>query len=140
MKLGFFSVIRLFKKMIKMPISENNSEKIEALKSGVRRMKRETQKSIILHLNNYKENIKFKYLIKLVDAVSDVLTQELLYGFSSCADDLLRLNKRVNSKKGDKKRTREILDDIAKNIPKINDKITRVKKEYNYSRSQAEAV
>jgi HAMP domain-containing protein len=129
MKLGFFSVIRIFKKMIKKPISENSSDKIEALKSGVRRMKRETQKSIIFHLNNYKENMKFKYLIQLVDVVSGVLDQELLRGFNNYADDLLRLNQRINSKKIDKKLTHEILLKIMQDIPKIDEKITRVKEE-----------
>jgi len=129
MKLGFLSVIRIFKKMIKKPHSENSSDEIEALKSGVRRMKRETQKSIIFHLNDYRENVKFKYLFKLVDAVSGVLSQELLYGFNNCVDNLSGLNERINSKKVDKKRTHEILTGIMQEIPRINDKITRIKKE-----------
>ena len=114
--------------MINM-VEENISDEIEALKSGVRRMKRETEKSIIFHLNNYKENMKFKYLIKLVDVVSGVLDQELLRGFNNCADDLFRLNKGINSKKVDKKRIHEILTDIVQDIPGIDDKITRVKEE-----------
>jgi len=129
MKLGFLSVIRIFKKIIKKPISENNSDEIEALKSGMRRMKRETEKSIIFHLNDYRENLKFQYLIKLVDVVSGVLDQELLRGFNNYADDLLRLNKRINSKKVDKKLTHEILLKIMQEIPKIDDKIMRVKEE-----------
>ena len=129
MKLGFLSALSIFKKMIKKPISENNSDEIEALKSGVRRMKRETQKSIISHLNNYKENVKFKYLFKLVDAVSDVLDQELLSGFNSCADELSRLIDGINRNKVDKKRIHEILVDIMQDIPKINAKITGIKKE-----------
>ena len=129
MKLGFLSVIRIFKKIIKKPISENNSDEIEALKSGIRRMKRETEKSVIFHLNDYKENVKFKYLIKLVDVVSDVLDQELLRGFNNYADDLLRLNERINTNKIDKKRTNEILAEIMQDIPKIDNKIMRVKEE-----------
>jgi GTPase SAR1 family protein len=129
MKLGFLSVIRIFKKIIKKPISENNSDEIEALKSGIRRMKRETEKSIIFHLNDYRENVKFKYLIKLVDVVSGVLDQELLRGFNNYADDLLRLNERINSKKVDKKLTHEILAKIMRDIPKIDDKIMGVKEE-----------
>lgn len=129
MKLGFLSVIRIFKKIIKKPISENNSDEIEALKGGIRRMKIETEKSVIFHLNNYKENVKFKYLIKLVDFVSAVLDQELLRGFNNYTDDLLRLNERINNKKVDKKRIDEILVDIMQDIPKINDKISRIKKE-----------
>jgi len=129
MKLGFLSVIRIFKKIIKKPISENNSDEIEALKSGIRRMKRETEKSIIFHLNDYRENVKFKYLIKLVDVVSGVLDQELLRGFNNYADDLLRLNEKINSKKVDKKLTHEILAKIIRDIPKIDDKIMGVKEE-----------
>ena len=129
MKLGFLSVIRMFKKMIKKPHSINSSDEIEALKSGVRRMKQETQKSIIFHLNDYKENVKFKYLFKLVDAVSDVLNQELLYGFNNCVNDLSGLNEKINCKKVDKKRTHEILAGIMQKIPLIKDKISRIKRE-----------
>ncbi len=129
MKLGFLSVIRIFKKMLKKPHSENRSDEIEALKSGVRRMKRETQKSLIFHLNDYRENVKFKYLFKLVDLVSDILNQELLYGFNNCADNLSELNERIKSKKVDKKRTHEILAGIMQEIPGINEKIARIKKE-----------
>lgn len=129
MKLGFLSVIRIFNRIIKKPILENNSDEIEALKSGIRRMKRETEKSIIFHFNDYRENVKFKYLIKLVDIVSGVLDQELLRGFNNYADDLLRLNERINSNKVDKKLTHEILAKIMQDIPKIDDKIMRVKEE-----------
>ena len=129
MKLGFLSVIRIFKKIIKKPISDNNSDELKALKSGIRRMKRETEKSVIFHLNDYKENVKFKYLIKLVDVVSGVLDQELLRGFNNYADNLSRLNEGINTKKVDKKKTHQILAEIMKNIPKINDKITRMKGE-----------
>jgi hypothetical protein len=92
-------------------------------------MKRETQKSIIAHLNDYKENVKFKYLFKLVDAVSDVLNQELLSGFNSCADEHSGLIDGINKNKVDKNRLHEILADIMQDIPKINVKIKRVKKE-----------
>jgi GTPase SAR1 family protein len=129
MKLGFLSVIRIFKKIIKKRISENNSDEIEALKSGIRRMKRETEKSIIFHFNDYRENVKFTYLLKLVDVVSGVLDQELLFGFNNYSDDIARLNERINSKKVDKKRTHGILAEIMQDVPKINDKITMIKEE-----------
>ncbi|MDX2440556.1 MAG: dynamin family protein [Desulfobacterales bacterium] len=129
MKLGFLSVIRIFKRIIQKPISDNNSDELKALKSGIRRMKRETEKSVIFHLNDYKENVKFKYLIKLVDVVSGVLDQELLRGFNNYADNLSRLNEGINTKKVDKKKTHQILAEIMKNIPKINDKIMRMKGE-----------
>ncbi|MBT8358557.1 MAG: hypothetical protein KJO61_12415, partial [Deltaproteobacteria bacterium] len=129
MKLGFLSALSIFKKLIKKQISENSSDEIKALKSGVHRMKRETQKSIMAHLNDYKENVKFKYLFKLVDAVSDVLNQELLSGFNTCADELSGLIDGINKNKVDKKRLHEIIADIMQDIPKINAKIKRVKKE-----------
>ncbi len=129
MKLGFLSVIRIFKKIIKNPVSDNNSDEIRALKSGIRRMKRETEKAVIFHLNDYRENVKFKYFFKLIDVVSGVLDQELLRGFNNYADDLLRLNERINTKKVDKKKTHEILAEIMKDIPKIDDKIMRIKEE-----------
>jgi hypothetical protein len=92
-------------------------------------MKRETEKSVIFHLNDYRENLKFQYLFKLIDVVSGVIDQELLRGFNNYVDDLSSLNERINSNKVDKKRTHEILAEIMQDIPKINDKITRIKEE-----------
>jgi GTPase SAR1 family protein len=129
MKLGLLSMIRIFKKMIKKPISENHSDEVEALKSGIKSMKRETERSIISHLEDYKENVKFKYLLKLVDVVSGVVDQQLLQRFNNYTDDLTRLKDRINSKKVDKKRTHEILTEIMQDIPIINDKITSIKEE-----------
>jgi len=129
MKLGFLSVLRIFKKIFKKPIVKKNSDEIEALRSGIRRMKRETEKTIVFHLNDYRENVKFKYLFNLVDIVSDTLGQELLYGFNNYTGDLSRLNERINIKQVDKKQTHEILEEIMQSIPKIKDNIMRSKEE-----------
>lgn len=129
MKLGFLSVINMFKKILKKPIPENNSVEIEALKSGTRRMKRETEKSVIFHFNEYRENMKFKYLFKLVDVLSDVLDRELLRGFNSYADDLSTTIERINNNKIDKMKTRQILAEIIQDLPRINDRIIGIKKE-----------
>ena len=46
-RLGFYSVIKLVKKILKKPIQDENEQEIQALGDGIKRMKRETEKSII---------------------------------------------------------------------------------------------
>jgi GTPase SAR1 family protein len=129
MKLGFLSILSIFRRVIRKPNGKKHSDEIEALKRGVKCMKRETQKSIIYHLNDYKENVKFKYLFKLVDAVSNVLEQELLSGFTSSVDELSKLIDGINKKMIDKKQIQKSLAKIMQDVPKIDDQIIRIKTE-----------
>ncbi len=126
--LWFYTAVRTLKKILKKTTQKKETDEFEALKSGIRRMKRETEKSIIFHFQGYRENIKFKYLFKLVDFVSSTLQQTLINRFQDYVTDLSRLVDKINNNKIDKQRTFEILKEVDRNLREINKKIISIKK------------
>jgi GTPase SAR1 family protein len=126
-RLGFFSIIKFAKKILKKPIQNQNEEELLAFQSGVIRMKRETERSVILHFKDYKENIKFQYIFKLVEAVSKSHYQALLDSFQAYATDLSAMITLVSEKSVDKERAAQILKEMEKTSKWINGKIIGIR-------------
>ncbi len=123
MRLGLYSGLKILKRILRKPAAGKNGDEIRALKGVVLRMKRETERAIIFHFKDYKENIKFQYIFKLVEAVSNSLYQELLDRFQSYAMDLSNMIEQINGKRIDKERASGILQDMAQMSRGINNRI-----------------
>ncbi len=127
LRFGFYSVLNLFRKILKKPVQDKQADAILALKDGIRRMKRETERSIVSHFKNYRENIKFQYIFKLADAVSnrsyDILTER----FQAYITELTLLTSLVNQKRIDKEQLFNILKEIDDDVQKIGIRINVVK-------------
>jgi predicted patatin/cPLA2 family phospholipase len=128
--LGFYKVLKVFKKLLKKPVQNEKEGEIQALKDGLKRMKRETERSIIDHFKNYRENIKFQYIFKLVEAASNKLYEGLVERFQSYVTDLSETVDLVNDKQSDKQQAYEILkemelasNDVGIRINKVRGKI-----------------
>jgi len=87
MRLGFYRIIQAVRKAFKRGERDDIAE-LPALKSGVSRMKRETEASLNFHFKNFKENVKFQYLFKLIDGVSDEMNTLLVNRFTSYQTEL----------------------------------------------------
>ena len=122
-RLSFYAMVKVFKRIIKRPIQHKNEEEILALKDGVLRMKRETERSIIFLFKDYRENIKFQYMFKLVQAASNNLYEALLDRFQAYVTDLSNVVQLVNSKKVDKHQTFELLKAMELAGREINQRI-----------------
>ncbi len=81
MRLKYYNLVKLIKKVLKKNIQNEKAGEILALKDGVKRIKKETTSSIISSLNNYKENLKFLYLFRLIDETPKILNGMLLDRF-----------------------------------------------------------
>ena len=127
MRLGFYSLSKLVKKMLKKPIAQKNEEEIQALKHGVKQMKRETERSIVSHFKDYKENIKFQYLFRLVDAISANIHQTLLERFKGYDTDLSKIVELMNTNRIDKEDVIESLNRTLKMPETLNQDITRIR-------------
>ena len=123
MRFGFYSVVKFFKKILKKPIERKNEEGILALKAGVLRMKRETEKSMAFFFKDYQENIKFQYMYKIVEAVSFSLYESLVDRFQAYAADLSNSVELINDKLIDKGQASTTLQEMAITAGKIDDKI-----------------
>ena len=98
-------------------------EERRALKAGVKRMKRETEKSILFQLKDYRENVKFQYVLKLVDVAAGVLYEALVERFQSYATDLSRIAGLLDETRSDKSQTMETLGAMATTADGIHAKL-----------------
>ncbi len=128
-RLGFYTAVKIFKRLIKKPVQRKNESEILALKDGVLQMKRETERSIIFFFKDYQENLKFQYIFKLVEAVSNKLYDALLDRFQAYVADLSNLVALISNKKLDKQRTSELLKEMELISQEISQKITAVREE-----------
>ena len=122
-RLGFYSLIQVFRKMLKKPTGGENERKIKALHDGVRRMRRETERSILAHFKDYQENIKFQYMLRLTDAAGERLYESLIGNFRGYQADLNALIDTIGSQRSDKKQLDDALGAVGDTIDALRTKI-----------------
>jgi len=123
MRLGLYKLVNIFKRLLKKPIQGKNEGEILALKDGVLRMKREMEKSVISHLKDYQENIKFQYIYRLVEAESNSLYESLLDRFQVYGADLSSIVDLINNKMIDKEQTTEMMKTMALDCSEMSEEI-----------------
>jgi hypothetical protein len=101
---GLYSLTRVVRKILKKPAGIKGDEELKALKDGIRRMKRETERSILEHFKDYQENIKFQYMMRLVDAAGARLFEGLTECFRVYVSDLKELIDSMGSERSDRER------------------------------------
>lgn len=123
MRFGFYKIVNLVKKAMQKSVDKVQQEQFLALASGVKRMKRETERSILFHLKDYKENIKFQYMLKLADAAAEALYRQMLERFQHHGADLSRLADLIGEQRLDKKKVSTALDEMADNASSLQAKL-----------------
>jgi hypothetical protein len=126
LRLGFYRILKIFKKIIKKPHREKEDDVYQALRDGVRRMKREMENTILFHFKNYRENIKFQYIFKLVDMVSNSRYEVLLERFQAFNTDLSELAGLIGEKRIDKERVCTVLKETETATNEIMKRIGNV--------------
>lgn len=101
LRLGAYRFWRGFKKLLRQPVSAEEREAIQALEDGVARLRKETEQSVRFHLKDYRENIKFGYIFKLVESASDQIVAQLLERFQAYEADLSALAANLDTKHSD---------------------------------------
>ncbi|MFP4039048.1 MAG: dynamin family protein [Desulfosudaceae bacterium] len=110
MRLGVYSAGRLIKKIFKRSPQNDRTNELRALKDGISRIKNETEKTITFHFKSYRENIKFQYVFKLVDGVSQGFHEAMLDRFSTYSADISHLHDALSEKRVDKEQLSAILN------------------------------
>ena len=126
--LGFYKIRRIFKKLFQKPTLNKNEESRFALKEGALRMKRETERSVISHFEDYKENIKFQYIFKLIEAISINYCEALIEGFQVYNTDLSKLAELTEKKRIDKQQLSALLKEMEQIAANILDRINILRK------------
>ncbi|MGD8844581.1 MAG: dynamin family protein [Desulfobacteraceae bacterium] len=116
MRLGFFTLLGMFRKVLKKPDDPTGLEQMNALKGGIYRMKQETVRSVYEHFKDYRENIKFQYVLRLVDATKVRLYEGLTEYFRVYVSDLKEVISTMGSERNDKKQMDEALEVIEKSV------------------------
>jgi hypothetical protein len=127
LRFGFYGMLNFIRKVLKKPTQDRKADAKRALKDGIQRMKHETEKSIASHFKNYRENIKFQYVFKLVDAFSNRYYNILTERFHAYISELTSLTSLVDQKRIDKKQLFNILKEIDVDIQEISNRINEVK-------------
>ena len=129
MRLGLYRIVRFFRKIFKRPHRSPAGEELLALKDGIMRLKRETEQSIAFNFTDYRENIKFQYLLSLAEAVSNEFYEALVERFDGHASDLQDMATLIQEKTADADETRRMLEGIEAACQRIAGDIAHLKAE-----------
>ncbi len=129
MRLGFYKMLRWFRKYLNKNPQQPQQDVILALKDGMRRAKRETQKSLLFHIEDYKENIKFQYVFKLVDAVANRLYEDQVAQFQAFGSDLGKLTDCVMKRKQDKKMILNHIQSLQKQLNRLQHRLESIQQQ-----------
>jgi hypothetical protein len=135
MRLGYYKAIGKSKTLFKKNSDNQGKAKMNALEDALRRMRRETAKSVVFHLKDYRENLKFRYFFKLVEAVSASFSQTVLQHFQVYFYDLAAALERMGSSQDDKEQARQILDNMERTSRDLVDQINRIRGQIEKSAS-----
>jgi hypothetical protein len=136
LRLGLYALLRFVRRALKKPLGEKGDEQIQALVDGIRRMKRETERSIQEHFRDYQENIKFQYLRKLVDAAGQHLFESLTEHFQIYVSDLKTLAESMHGERSDKEQIIKALHEIAEDMAGIQSRIETLRRDVGEMRSE----
>lgn len=126
-RFGFFSLQRNFKKLLKKPVKERSDVVQKALKGGIQQMKRETLKSLAVNLKDFRENLKFGYFSRLVEAVAARLAETMLERFQVYFNDLSTIVSQISNTKVDKEQAFDVLKSMDGKSHDIKIKINRLR-------------
>jgi hypothetical protein len=121
--------MRNVSKLFRKSADQEGEETRRALKDAIRRMKRETGRSVVFHLKDYRENLKFRYLFKLAEAISDGFARTVLDRFQAYSSDLSATMERIGKSQNDKARAVKILNEMDQISRQLNKELDRIRKE-----------
>jgi len=126
-RLGIYSVLKLFKKAFKKPLKNEKEEQMLALAAGVKRMKAETESAVLFHFKSYRENFKFQYAFKLVDFAASHLHRTLLERLRAYDTDLTELTRVMETRGDEREQIIALLDKTSAELRKIQGDIEKAR-------------
>jgi GTPase SAR1 family protein len=129
MRLGLYRVMGNVSKLFRKSDDRESEQSLRALKDAIQRMKRETGKSVVFHLKDYQENLKFRYLFKLAEATADSCAETALNRFQAYFSDLSATMARIGTGQNDKAGAMKILDNMDQASRQLNEKLDRIRKQ-----------
>jgi GTPase SAR1 family protein len=131
--LGAYSLQRNLKKILKKPASKKEEVFRQALRGGTHQMKRETLKSVVEQLKDYRENLKFAFLFKLVEKFAENLSDLMIDRFQLFFTDLSAVADRLDSTKTDRQQTANILEEMDQRAAEVKGSIGHLRRRLEQS-------
>jgi hypothetical protein len=128
LRLGVYSLQRNLKKLLKKPAGKRAEVVRQALSGGIQQMKRETLKSVVEQLRDYRENLKFAFLFKLVESFAENLSDLMLDRFQLFFTDLAAVADRLDSTRTDKQRASTILKEMDQRTMEVKGSIGHLRR------------
>jgi hypothetical protein len=91
LRLGIYNTMEAVRKLFRKRVGGDLDSAVRSLEDSIRRIKEQLRESITAHLMDYRENLKYQYLFKLVDAMSSSLYESLvdrMRAFTGSASDI----------------------------------------------------
>jgi len=131
LRFGFYNTLNTLKKLLKKNSLKKEEGIDQALKGAVRQIRKEMGESIINHFIDYKENLKFQYLYRLIDAVSYSLYEDLRDRIRAFTVDLSEIEHLMESKKSMREEATRDFMHIEAGIQHILDQIKDLDRDLN---------
>ncbi|MGD9280838.1 MAG: dynamin family protein [Desulfobacterales bacterium] len=131
--LGVYSLQRNLKKILKKPAVKKAEVFRQALHGGTQQMKRETLKSVVEQLKDYRENLKFAFLLKLVEKFAENLSDLMIDRFQLFFTDLTAVADRLDSTKTDRQHTSNILEEMDQRAEEVKGSIDHLRRRIEQS-------
>jgi GTPase SAR1 family protein len=128
LRLGFYNTLKTAKKLFKKPVSEGPDTAIRSLEDSARRIKEQMQDSIADHFMDYKENIKYQYIFKLVDAMSSRLYETLTDNMMAFTGNLSDMKGVIENQRTAKGQLSEQFDAMEQSLVAVMKKIENVER------------
>ncbi len=106
---GFNKLLTQLKRLLRKPPQASGQDAEMALAAGLERMKQEMLAAIAFQLKDYRENLKFNYFFKLVEAAATAFVEAVHERLQTYAMDLSAINGRVASNQIDKEKAVQVL-------------------------------
>jgi len=126
-RLGFYRALSNVKTLFRKSAARKGKQALKALNDAARRMKRDTEKLMVFNLKDYRENLKFRFLFKLVDAISEGFAQAVLDRFQAYFSDLAVTIEGIGRSQEDKAKAMKILDDMDQACQALSTRVGEVR-------------
>ena len=90
-------------------------------------MKRETLKSFVVNLRDFRENLKFGYFSRLVETTAASLAETMLEGFQIYYSDLSSIVGQISNTQADKEQAFDVLKTMSEKSRDIKERIDRLR-------------
>jgi len=127
MKLGFYRFTSAFKKLFKQHKSPEDRD-LPALKAGVRRIKKETEASLLFNFKSYRENIKFQYFSRLIESVAEEMLSRMVDRFYGYQGDLMKLKRRADENRDGKAQIVRAIEESQSRLADLKSEVEKIRK------------